>query len=1143
MRKPTRIRSINFHPIVPWLAGLAAAVLCCAAGTAWATLKAYDAAIAADAANNVLTPVATLTSPATLTGSAGVAFDFGATFDDVTIEFIVAGNPAANIGSYLAVGQNAVSSLRYEGWNDTGQLGFTQGGVADYLFTPGVPSPTQPTHVVYVWDSASLSMSIYTNGVLAGTTTDVSPAFAMPTGSGWLGSSPAQGEAMVGTIYRVTVYDDLVAEASILEHASAFLIPGDPALDAYDAAIAADAAGGLAPLAKLENAVTLTGAGGVAFDFGTSSGDVTIEFILEGDPSVNEDSFLAVGANSVSSLRYEAWSDTGELGFTQGGVADYQFTPGVPSPTTRKHIAYAWNSATLAMNLYVNGALAGTAAGVSASFAMPTGQGWLGANPLGLEAMVGTIYRMTVYTNLVPTETIRAHANAYRGLVNLACDAYDAAVADDADLGLVPVAKLFDAVKLTGAGGMAFDFGATSGDVTMEFILEGNPAAINPSGYLAVGANSVSNLRYDQYENTAKLGFTQLGVADYMFTPAVPSPLQPAHVAFVWDSVALSMKVYVNGLLGGVVSSVSTAFSMPAGTGWLGANPAGTEAMVGTIYRVTVYGESVPEETLQQHATAFTSVTRPPIIASFVADPGVIVGHGSSTLSWEVQNALAVFVNGSLMSETNLTVSPKHTTTYTLLVTNTFANATAKVTVQVSPVLDGYDALITADEGNGFTPIAKLDSAIALAGAGGVAFDFGANSGDVAIEFILEGDPASTFLSGYLAVGANPDSTLRYDQYNQTAQLGVTQLRVADYFFTPVVLSPTWPTHVTYVWDSVGYTMKVYVNGFLAGTLVNVSPSFVMPSGMGWLGSNPGGTEAMMGTIYRVTVYDDVPSEEMIMAHANAFMASNNPAFYAYDAAIAAEADNGLTPTARLFAPVTLPGSRGLPFDFGATADDVTIEFILEGDPSANVDGFLAVGQNSASSLRYEQWFDTTELGFTQGGVADYQFTPGVPSPTETTHLTYAWNAATTTMNVYTNGSLAGTVVNVSPSFAMPTGPGWLGANPGGTEAMTGTMYRVTVFDSLLSEDAILAHANAYFGVTLRPALALDLSGPLPAVNLRQGVAGAHYQIEYRDSLKAVDPWKVLEDIPALSGTTARVEDPTPLAGRSQRFYRAVRLE
>ena len=155
----------------------------------------------------------------------------------------------------------------------------------------------------------------------------------------------------------------------------------------------------------------------------------------------------------------------------------------------------------------------------------------------------------------------------------------------------------------------------------MEFVLEGDPEATGDSGFLAVGEATSSSLRYEQWQNTLQMGFTQGGVADYSFVPGVPSPSIATHVAYVWDATAFSMRIYVNGVMSGEAIGVSDLFVMPSGMGYLGANPSGTEAMIGRIYRVAVYDEKVPEATLQKHAKAFTSVLRPPIIASFTATP------------------------------------------------------------------------------------------------------------------------------------------------------------------------------------------------------------------------------------------------------------------------------------------------------------------------------------------------------------------------------------------------------------------------------------------------------------------------------------------------------------------------------------------
>src|SRR6185436_12840651 len=103
-------------------------------------------------------------------------------------------------------------------------------------------------------------------------------------------------------------------------------------------------------------------------------------------------------------------------------------------------------------------------------------------------------------------------------------------------------------------------------------------------------------------------------------------------------------------------SGVSASFAMPAGLGWLGANPGNTEAMTGTIYRVTVYDDMIPAAAIQRHADAYNDVT--PNIISFAANPSILLSPASSTLTWNVQNANALFIDGMDVTGTsNLVVS------------------------------------------------------------------------------------------------------------------------------------------------------------------------------------------------------------------------------------------------------------------------------------------------------------------------------------------------------------------------------------------------------------------------------------------------------------------------------------------------------
>jgi hypothetical protein len=180
-----------------------------------------------------------------------------------------------------------------------------------------------------------------------------------------------------------------------------------------------------------------------------------------------------------------------------------------------------------------------------------------------------------------------------------------------------------------------------------------------------------------------------------------------------------------------------------------------------------------------------------------------------------------------------------------------------------------------------------------------------------------------------------------------------------------------------------------------------------------------------------------------------------------YDAAIAADNAGGLPYTAVLTESVSFDGTNSAPFDFGAVSGSSTIEFIVSGDPDAGGrNGYLGAGSNTTFSLRYEQWDDTGELGFTHGGVADYVFDPSVPSPTEKTHVAYRWDDGAETMELYLNGALSGS--QSAPGFEMPTGEGLIGNVAGGNEGIVGTFDRITVYDSAIDPSKIGSHAAAF---------------------------------------------------------------------------------
>jgi len=265
---------------------------------------------------------------------------------------------------------------------------------------------------------------------------------------------------------------------------------------------------------------------------------------------------------------------------------------------------------------------------------------------------------------------------------------YDQSLAaDEIGGGPISISKLTSATTLNGSNSFAFNFGAVSGESTFEFIVEGDPVAGGRDGYLAVGSNSSSSLRYEQWSDTGQLGFTQGGVADYTFSPLVLSPTEATHVTYVWDGDG-RMDLYLDGTLVGQNTAVASSFNMPTGNGLLGNNAAaGNEGMVGTIHRVTIYNEALTSEDIERHSNAYNDVPEPPTIDSFAASPEAFLAPGSSTLNWSVTDATSLSINGvNVTGQSQLVVFPPSTTTYTLSASNEDGTSTQNVVVTVNPV-------------------------------------------------------------------------------------------------------------------------------------------------------------------------------------------------------------------------------------------------------------------------------------------------------------------------------------------------------------------------------------------------------------------------------------------------------------------------
>jgi hypothetical protein len=131
-----------------------------------------------------------------------------------TAEFIVkkiAQEPAGALLGDRPAGSGTYA-LRLDQWNNTGQLGFTRFGVADYLLTPAASVAVgEFAHVLYVGDPAT-GISVYVDGWLAGTNATYIPLPLSEIGSFEPGNM---------VLDEVVVFGEALGLSEIRRHAGA----------------------------------------------------------------------------------------------------------------------------------------------------------------------------------------------------------------------------------------------------------------------------------------------------------------------------------------------------------------------------------------------------------------------------------------------------------------------------------------------------------------------------------------------------------------------------------------------------------------------------------------------------------------------------------------------------------------------------------------------------------------------------------------------------------------------------------------------------------------------------------------------------------------------------------------------------------
>ena len=140
-------------------------------------------------------------------------------------------------------------------------------------------------------------------------------------------------------------------------------------------------------------------------------------------------------------------------------------------------------------------------------------------------------------------------------------------------------------------------------------------------------------------------------------------------------------------------------------------------------------------------------------------------------------------------------------------------------------------------------------------------------------EFVVNGDndAISVGLLGDRNAGGANDG-LKYEQYPDSGQYGITDFGIADYTFTGAFNNPGVDTHLAFVVDTAAGTTELFENGVSVG-LVTYAPVLGGMQGIGQIHDPVFGEFDVMGAgvVHGLAIYDSMLGQAEIQGHANAY--------------------------------------------------------------------------------------------------------------------------------------------------------------------------------------------------------------------------------------------------------------------------------
>ncbi|QQL43871.1 cadherin domain-containing protein [Sulfuriroseicoccus oceanibius] len=400
-----------------------------------------------------------------------------------------------------------------------------------------------------------------------------------------------------------------------------------------------------------------------------------------------------------------------------------------------------------------------------------------------------------------------------------------------------PVALKY-ATGLAGNTTASVDLSAISGDATYEFLVD---AEDNGQAALNVLAANGWSLRFEQWNNTARLGITQSGVADWQFTAesgqSLVSPYgRQVHMVYVVDTTAGETRLYVDSVLVGRLNRTPNLANAAATLGDTGMRNDAEPGILG----FAAYNSALDATEIQAHYDDWRGdvPNAAPVAddATFALDEQQVAGTVVGTVTASDTNAgdaltFAItsgdpagdFVIDAVTGEITTAAELNYdlATQYVLGVTVTDINGLsdiATVTVNVNNLPGGVsDWELAVDAGA--TVLHKRTASVP--GNSTVNVDLSAISGDATYEFVVDSVNYGQVWGNLLAANG---WQLRNEQWNNTNELGATLSGNADWRLTAEtgqsVATPYGRVaHITYVVDTTAGELRAYVDGVLVGRL------------------------------------------------------------------------------------------------------------------------------------------------------------------------------------------------------------------------------------------------------------------------------------------------------------------------------------